>query len=152
MYLCQIHKPVDPGLPVVRLARILFSYSDDERVAKSEMRNQGTPLARHGAVMDAQAVLYLQLFMRGRERCTPLMSLIFQDCASSGLVKNTHCPQVPRARHLWTSVLLAMAPKVWMHEPDIPGFRVVRIGEKQSLSTDAAREAPVDKRAPRHGA
>ena len=63
--------------------------------------------------------------------------------------EKTHCPQVPRARHLWTSVLLAMAPKVWMHEPDIPGLRVVRIGEKHSLSTGASREAPVDKCAPR---
>ena len=34
-----------------------------------------------------------------------------------------------------TSVLLAMAPKVWMHKPDIPGLLVVRIVEKHSLST-----------------
>ena len=51
------------------------------------------------------------------------------------MAKNTHCPQVLRARHLLTSVLLAMAPKVWMHKPDIPGLLVVRIVEKHSLST-----------------
>ena len=61
------------------------------------------------------------------------------------MAKNTHCPQVLRARHLLTSVLLAMAPKVWMHKPDIPGLLVVRIVEKHLLSTDASREAPVDK-------
>ena len=48
------------------------------------------------------------------------------------------CEQVPRARHLLTSVLLAMAPKVWMHKPDIPGLLVVRIVEKHSLSTGQA--------------
>ena len=45
-----------------------------------------------------------------------------------------------------------MTPKVWMHKPDIPGLRVVRIDEKHSLSTGAPREAPVHKCAPRHGA
>ena len=58
--------------------------------------------------------------------------------------------QVLRARRLLTSVLLAMAPKVWMHKPDIPGLLVVSILEKHSLSTGASREAPVDKCAPRH--
>ena len=29
---------------------------------------------------------------------------------------DAHCPQVPRARHLWTIELLAMGPKVWMHK------------------------------------
>ena len=48
------------------------------------------------------------------------ISLIFQDCSSSGLLINRHCPLVPRARHLLTRVLLAMAPKVRMHEPDMP--------------------------------
>ena len=33
------------------------------------------------------------------------ISLIFQDCSSSGLLKNRHCPLVPRARHLLTRVL-----------------------------------------------
>ena len=59
------------------------------------------------------------------------------------------CQQVPRARHRLTSVLLAMAPKVWMHKPGIPGFPVVRIVEQFSLSTGASREASVDKRARR---
>ena len=40
-----------------------------------------------------------------------------------------------------TSVLLAMAPKVWMHKPGIPGLLVVRIVEKHRLSTSASREA-----------
>ena len=44
-----------------------------------------------------------------------------------------------------TSVLLAMALEVWMHKPDVPGLLVVRIIEKHLLSTDASREAPVDK-------
>ena len=76
--------------------------------------------------------------------------LIFQDCSSSGLLKNRHCPLVPLARHLLTRVLLAMAPKVRMHEPDMPGVLFVRIVEKLSLSTGASREAPVDKWARRH--
>ena len=80
------------------------------------------------------------------------ISLIFQDCSSSGFLKNPHCQQVPRARHVLTSVLLAMEPKIWMHKPDIPGLLVVRIVEKHSLSTGASREAPVDKCAPRLGA
>ena len=50
------------------------------------------------------------------------------------MAKNTHCPQVLRARHLLTSVLLAMAPKVWMHKPVIPGLLVFRIVEIHSLS------------------
>ena len=58
-----------------------------------------------------------------------------------GLLKNTQCLQVPRAKHLLTSVLLAMAPKVWMHKPAIPGLLVVRIVEKHPLSTAASREA-----------
>ena len=66
-----------------------------------------------------------------------------------GLVKNTHCPQVPRARHLLTSVLLAMAPKVWMHKPGIPGLLVIWIVQNKSLSTGASREASVDKGARR---
>ena len=66
------------------------------------------------------------------------------DLFTHDMLNNSHCPQVPRARHLWTSVLLAIAPKVWMHKTDIPGLRVVRIGETQSLSTGALREAPVD--------
>ena len=45
-----------------------------------------------------------------------------------------------------------MAPKVTMHEPEMPGVLFVRILEKLSLSTGASREAPVDKCAPRHGA
>ena len=49
-----------------------------------------------------------------------------------------------------TRVLLAMAPKVRMHEPDMPGVLFVRIVEKLSLSTGASREAPVDKWAHRH--
>merc|ERR1739848_577634 len=54
-----------------------------------------------------------------------------------------------------------MAPKVWMHKPDIPGLFVVRAFlfqdlpssptclhlPRHSLSTGASREAPVDKRA-----
>ena len=32
-----------------------------------------------------------------------------------------------------------------MHKPHIPGLLVVRIVEKQPLSTGASREAPVDK-------
>ena len=31
---------------------------------------------------------------------------------SPGLLKNTHCQQVPRARHLLTSVLVTVAPKL----------------------------------------
>ena len=38
-------------------------------------------------------------------------------------------------------MLLAMAPKVWMRKPDIPGLLVVRIVEKHPLSTAASREA-----------
>ena len=76
--------------------------------------------------------------------------LILYDCSSSGLLENRHCPLVPRARHLLTRVLLAMAPKVRMHEPDMPGVLFVRIVEKLSLSTGASREAPVDKWARRH--
>ena len=60
--------------------------------------------------------------------------------------------KAPEKMLLWTIELLAMAPKVWMHKPAIPGLLVVRIVEKHPLSTGASREAPVDKCAPRHGA
>ena len=38
------------------------------------------------------------------------LSLIFQEYSSPGLVKNSHCQQVPRAKHLLTSVLAIWLP------------------------------------------